>query len=225
MPGRSSCANAKLKLPLSEWFKPYGLAGIGLVNADFEDITINKCATIAGQSGCVSQRVTNANSWFVEFILGAGAMIKLGGPVHLTLEGAWRPSTGYSNDDYDKAFETQKQPKPSRNGYAWSAHAGLALSIGLGALVNAGWLLVGLVRRGIFQPRPGWGMFLLQVVAGTALLAVFLMWAGSEFPWLAWRADAWKRAAAMAGVLAASGAIYFAALWAAGLKLRQFVTR
>jgi putative peptidoglycan lipid II flippase len=105
------------------------------------------------------------------------------------------------------------------------AHTGLALSIGLGALVNAGWLLVGLIRRGIFQPRPGWGMFVLQVVAGTALLAVFLMWAGNEFPWLAWRADAWKRAAAMAGVLAASGAIYFAALWAAGLKLRQFVTR
>lgn len=104
-------------------------------------------------------------------------------------------------------------------------HAGLALSIGIGALINAGWLLVGLVRRGIFKPSPGWGMFALQVFAATALLAVFLMWASNEFPWLAWRADAWKRAGAMGGVLAVSGVIYFAALWAAGLKLRQFVTR
>ena len=36
-------------------------------------------------------------------------------------------------------------------------HAGLALSIGLGALINAGWLLVGLLRRGSYKPAPGWG--------------------------------------------------------------------
>ncbi|TWO69384.1 murein biosynthesis integral membrane protein MurJ [Caenimonas sedimenti] len=106
-----------------------------------------------------------------------------------------------------------------------SGHAGLALSIGMGALINAGWLLVGLIRAGIFKPSPGWGMFTLQVFAATALLAVFLMWGANEFPWLAWRSDAWKRAGAMAAMLAASGVIYFVALWAAGLKLRQFVTR
>jgi putative peptidoglycan lipid II flippase len=35
------------------------------------------------------------------------------------------------------------------------AHAGLALSIGLGALVNALWLLLGLLRRGSYIPQPG----------------------------------------------------------------------
>ena len=35
----------------------------------------------------------------------------------------------------------------------------------------------------------------------------------------------WLRVGAMAGMLAASGAIYFAALLLAGVKLRQFVTR
>ena len=35
-------------------------------------------------------------------------------------------------------------------------HAGLALSIGLGACVNALLLLVGLVRRGVYRPKPGW---------------------------------------------------------------------
>jgi putative peptidoglycan lipid II flippase len=104
-------------------------------------------------------------------------------------------------------------------------HAGLALSIGIGALINALWLLVGLVRRGSYQPSEGWGLFSLQVFAATALLAVFLMWGAGSFPWLAWRAEPLQRALAMAGMLAGSAVIYFLALWAAGVKLRQFVTR
>lgn len=107
----------------------------------------------------------------------------------------------------------------------WLKHAGLALSIGIGALINASWLLVGLIRRGSYQPSPGWGRFALQVLAGTALVGVFLMWGAGSLPWLQWRAEPWLRAAAMAGMLAGSGAIYFVALYAAGLKLRQFVTR
>jgi putative peptidoglycan lipid II flippase len=38
------------------------------------------------------------------------------------------------------------------------------------------------------------------------------------------RAHSLQRAGLMASLLAASAAIYFAALWAAGLKLREFVT-
>jgi putative peptidoglycan lipid II flippase len=104
-------------------------------------------------------------------------------------------------------------------------HAGLALSIGIGALVNAGVLLVVLLRRGRYRPRPGWGLFALQVLAATALLGVFLMWSANSFPWVQWRAQIWLRVGAMAGMLAASAAIYFIALALAGVKLRQFVTR
>jgi putative peptidoglycan lipid II flippase len=104
-------------------------------------------------------------------------------------------------------------------------HAGLALSISLGAMLNAGWLLVGLLRRGTYKPSPGWGLFLLQVFAGSALLAVFLMWASGAFPWLAWNAQKALRAAVLGGLLAAAAALYFVALAAAGVKLRQFVTR
>ena len=104
-------------------------------------------------------------------------------------------------------------------------HAGLALSIGLGALVNAGWLLVGLLRRGSYRPSPGWGRFAAQVAVGTALLTGFLWWANSFFPWVGWRTEPLQRAGAMALLLAGSGAIYFAALAASGVRLRQFVTR
>jgi putative peptidoglycan lipid II flippase len=102
-------------------------------------------------------------------------------------------------------------------------HAGLALSIGLGALVNAGLLLAGLLRRGRYQPSPGWGRFGLQVFAATALLAIFLTWASYGLPWVAWHAQPLLRVGAMAGLIAASALLYFGALWAAGLKLRQFV--
>ena len=37
------------------------------------------------------------------------------------------------------------------------AHAGLALATTLSACLNAGLLLRGLVVRGVFRPRPGWG--------------------------------------------------------------------
>lgn len=42
-------------------------------------------------------------------------------------------------------------------------HAGLALAIGLGACINALWLLFGLLRRGSYRPEPGWGLFALRV--------------------------------------------------------------
>ena len=105
------------------------------------------------------------------------------------------------------------------------AHAGLALSIGLGAMVNALWLLVGLVRGGTYQPQPGWGRFALQVLAASALLAVFLMWANGSLPWLALKAEKFKRIGLLALVVSGGVAIYFASAWAAGLKLRQFLRR
>jgi putative peptidoglycan lipid II flippase len=101
-------------------------------------------------------------------------------------------------------------------------HAGLALSIGLGALINALWLLVGLLRRGTYRPQPGWGVFALQVVAASALLAVFLMWGANGFDWTALRAESLKRIGLLALMVGGGVAIYFAALLAAGLKLRQF---
>ena len=104
-------------------------------------------------------------------------------------------------------------------------HAGLALAIGLGALVNAGWLLVGLRRKGSYTPAPGWGLFALQILAGSALLAVFLMWGANEFHWTQLQATKGQRIGLLVLMIAGSVLIYFGALWAAGLKLRQLVRR
>ena len=104
-------------------------------------------------------------------------------------------------------------------------HAGLALSIGLGAMLNAGWLLMGLRRRGSWVPSAGWGRFLLQVVGATGLLAVYLTWASASFAWVNLREAPLQRVSLLAGLLSGAAAIYFGALWAAGVKLRQFASR
>ncbi len=101
-------------------------------------------------------------------------------------------------------------------------HAALTLSISLGALLNAAWLLAGLLRRGSYKPQPGWGRFVLQVVAASALLAVFLMWAASAYAWTQ-PTDAWSRIGVLAACLGASAVIYFGATWAAGIQLRQLL--
>ena len=38
-------------------------------------------------------------------------------------------------------------------------------------------------KRGSYKPEPGWGLFVLQVLAACALLGLFLMWANSHFAW------------------------------------------
>jgi putative peptidoglycan lipid II flippase len=105
------------------------------------------------------------------------------------------------------------------------AHAGLALAIGVGALVNALWLLVGLVRGGTYIPQQGWGRFVLQVLAASALLAIFLMWANGSVPWLALKTEKLQRIGLLALFVSGGAAIYFVAIWAAGLNLRQLLRR
>jgi putative peptidoglycan lipid II flippase len=105
------------------------------------------------------------------------------------------------------------------------AHAGLALSIGVGAMINAGWLLVGLIRRGLYKPSPGWWMFILQVVAASALLAIFLIWAANRMDWVAMADAKLMRLGALALVIIGSAAIYFVALAASGVPLRSFARK
>ena len=104
-------------------------------------------------------------------------------------------------------------------------HAGLSLSIGIGAMINATWLLVGLIRRKSYAPKPGWGIFVLQVLAGSALLMIYLLWADSAFPWMELRSESLKRAALLGLLIVGAGVLYLSAVWGAGLKPRQFLRR
>ena len=103
--------------------------------------------------------------------------------------------------------------------------AGLALAVGLGALVNAAWLLVGLMRRGTFRPKAGWAMYLGQVLAGSALMAIFLIWAAQAMDWTALAGQDLYRIGLFSLAVIGAAAIYFVSLWAAGLKVMQLMRR
>ncbi len=100
----------------------------------------------------------------------------------------------------------------------WLGHAGLALSIGIGALVNAGWLLFGLRGLGVYTPRAGWRPFMLRIGAAVTALALALWWAGRAIDWIGLQAHAAQRAGAMAAVLAGVALLYFGVLAASGMR-------
>jgi putative peptidoglycan lipid II flippase len=105
------------------------------------------------------------------------------------------------------------------------AHAGLALAIGLGAMVNASWLLVGLIRRGSYTPSPGWGRFALQVLGASALLAVYLAWLASSIDWTGFDGHGLQRVGLLTLCIGGAAVVYFVTLILAGVKLRQFARK
>lgn len=107
----------------------------------------------------------------------------------------------------------------------WLGHAGLALSIGLGALVNAGLLLAGLLHRGLYRPLPGWTGFALRVALANLVLGAALAWAAQGIDWIGLQARWGLRAAAVAGVLGGVALLYFGVLAACGLRPAQFARR
>lgn len=103
-------------------------------------------------------------------------------------------------------------------------HAGLALSISIGACLNAGLLLRGLRRNAIYQPQPGWGVFVLKLVLAVYVMgAVLWVLCGNAESWLS--ASALERVARL-GLLVVAGAVaYFGTLWLSGFRLRDFNRR
>jgi len=103
-------------------------------------------------------------------------------------------------------------------------HAGLALSIGLGACLNAGLLLHLLKKQQIYQPQPGWTAYFLRVLLAVTLMAVTLFYAMGEAQW--WLAAGFLDRLTRLSLLVGGGiALYFAALGLMGFRPRQFARR
>ena len=104
-------------------------------------------------------------------------------------------------------------------------HAGLALSIGLGALINATWLFVGLRRCGAYTPLPGWGAFALRVLLASTVLGALLAWGAHTIDWIGLRDQPWTRIGWLSVYLGGAALLYFGTLAATGLKPHQLVRR
>ncbi|SFM91653.1 putative peptidoglycan lipid II flippase [Izhakiella capsodis] len=103
-------------------------------------------------------------------------------------------------------------------------HAGLALSIGLAACLNASLLYWQLRKRKIFHPQSGWRGFFWRVMVGIVVMVGVLLtalhfmpdWASGSMPW---------RLLRLAGVCVAGGGAYFAVLALLGFRLHHFARR
>jgi len=100
-------------------------------------------------------------------------------------------------------------------------HAGLALAISLGACLNATILYRKLRQQAVFQPQPGWTLYLLRLATALAAMGGFLFLAmGAETDWL--KADLSERLLHLAWLIPSAVGIYFASLWILGLRPAQF---
>lgn len=99
------------------------------------------------------------------------------------------------------------------------SHAGLALSVGLGACFNACFLLIILRRRGVFTPLAGWKKLFLTVILGSVLLTAYLLviqhycdWTQMAYPWAV-------KLGLVLGVVAGAAVLYIGTLAVCGYRL------
>lgn len=102
------------------------------------------------------------------------------------------------------------------------AHALLALTNGVGALLNAGLLYTGLVRRQILRPGQSLGgLLLLRMLIASAAMAALLLWFGGDVTvWL--EAPRMHRIGWLAALVTGGAGVYFAILWLLGVRPGQF---
>lgn len=106
----------------------------------------------------------------------------------------------------------------------WFQHAGLALSIGLGACLNAAILFYFLRKQHIYQPEPGWLVFSAKVAAALFVLGLTLWFGmGEEQRWLTSHGQ--TRVLHLGALVAGGIAVYFSTLWLLGFRLKDFAKR
>ena len=100
-------------------------------------------------------------------------------------------------------------------------HAGLALSIGLGACLNASLLFRALRRANVYQPQPGWHVFLLKVGVAVVTMSLLLWFgAGNTDAWLHYRLP--ERFLRLTLLVIAGAGTYFATLWLLGFRVHEY---
>jgi putative peptidoglycan lipid II flippase len=104
------------------------------------------------------------------------------------------------------------------------AHAGIAAATSCSALLNAGLLLRGLLRGGVYRASAGWWALLVRVLVPSAVMAGALLLA--LMMWADWPAlHGVARIASLGALVAGGAAVYFGTCYVCGLRLRDFHMR
>jgi len=100
------------------------------------------------------------------------------------------------------------------------AHVGLAAATAMSAFLNAGLLLYGLIKSGVFVWSHGWGMHVVRMLVANVSMAFVLLWL-MERPeyWL--QAGLLTRVLDMAMLVVVGGGVYVVALCLCGLRPRH----
>lgn len=101
------------------------------------------------------------------------------------------------------------------------AHAGLALSIGLAACLNAGLLYWQLRKADMFQPQAGWAVFIGKLLLAVVAMVAVLLLAMHYMP--AWdEGGMFMRLLRLGALVVAGVVVYFGVLLLLGFRLRDF---
>ncbi len=101
------------------------------------------------------------------------------------------------------------------------AHAGLALSIGVGSCINALLLFCILRRRQIYRPLKGWLRWLTAVLVASVVMGALLIFIQQGIDWAQMQAQWIQRAILVLLYIAVAIVVYFAILFLFGFRLKD----
>jgi putative peptidoglycan lipid II flippase len=101
-------------------------------------------------------------------------------------------------------------------------HTGLALSVGLGACLNAALLWIGLYRRGAIAAGFGWTKYLVQLAIALIPLSLLLYYGANLHEWIAMQSEPWTRVGLLGAWILGAAVVYFMALWIVGIRWQHF---
>lgn len=99
------------------------------------------------------------------------------------------------------------------------AHAGIALATSLAAYLNAGLLLMSLLKQQVYQPGKGWWWFTLRVVFASGVMSVFLTHYVDQQLWFGWSVS--QRGLHLSAMIGLAMLIYVISLVISGLRVRH----
>jgi len=104
------------------------------------------------------------------------------------------------------------------------AHAGLALSIGIGACLNAALLWIGLARKGhMLASNQAWLSFFLRLIVALFAFGAILFWGADYHDWISLSNEPLKRITLMLGWGIFAMIVYVLVLKVCGFRFKEFI--
>ena len=107
-------------------------------------------------------------------------------------------------------------------------HSGLALSIGLGACLNALLLLIFLIKLNLYKSQYSirqWSIFITKLIIASCILGLMINIVNSNVDWIALKSTPIIRLSYLIGSILIMGIIYFINLYILNIDIRKWLKR